>query len=745
MRWQSSMLARSVAIPTLLILVAACGDHGRPTGPTGPTVGPGPAGPLEPLGPTAPNAGPTPRTDDAGIAIAPPAAEPARIAPHPGQIIATALDRTGTAAVTIDNLGDVRVWRSLDGTLAPVALPFHGARALELARDGDALVVGRIDPAGAAHFYRLDRDGRLLATGDAPAVPQAIGLVAMSADAWLIVRADHSLVLVDAHGAQLDEVVPTGLRIEALRPAGARDALAIVSHGGVGYGAVAVTVADREVTWGREHALAIAPMTPVEVATSPDGKRLVYFADPARVAAVAAAAAKPVTSRRPPGSPHQQVAPRSPVVPIQAAVVIVELATGANVTPKDLAATTVGGPQRLGFSSDDTLHVYGASSGDLTVGLDADAETVPGTLPRSGAPAIGPGLVASGADRNLLVQRDGGETRYLGYQRSTPTMAALSPDGARAAWLTGDGQILVETLDGSAPLLHLPEVASGVITLDFVDDAHLLVASQRGSLELYSTARGALVAATTAPGATYSVRLDRRTGWVLGVRDGGGVWALRVTPGAPDPWSPAHVLADGSATFWMLEGPARDDTAPAVITLDNAGDARTYTGAQLAAGVSSSKLARIAKTRIAPVPMYIDPRGRSYVFRESEIRVGASLLGASLLGATDGVDALLLTIVGPRDLMASPDGQVLIAFDQTRTAVAVGADGTTRWTIGLGAPGWRPAFSSDGRRVALISTSGGQVVDVATGAVIAARCGWEFGAFPTPPPGFGSQVHPICE
>ena len=717
MRCQSSM--RSIAL--LLVAAVACGDRRPPVSVTPP--------------PTAIDAG---VAADGGVAIVTPpfAADPAvRIAPHAAQIVATALDPTGTAAVTLDVIGDVRLWRRLDGTRPPIALPFHGARALELTIDQGDFVIGRIDPAGAAHFYRLDADGKLVATGSAAAVPQAIGLVSAGGRYWSLVRADHAIVLVDDRGAQHHELARDGVRIEALRPLIASTAIAIVSRdrdGDLGYDAVTIGRASQQLTWGKPIALPIAPLRPVEVAASPDGRRLAYFADPAAVAAAAATPAADPKGKPSGPRPSRRRPPQEPTT--VAVIVVVDLATGAVVTPKDLVATQLTIPQRVGFSSNDSLHGFGAGSGDLTVGLDADADVVAGNLLRSSAPAVGPGVIASGYDRNLLVQQVGGDTRYLGYQLATPSLAAMTPDGARVAWATSDGQILIETIDGSAPEVMIDGGSGAVVALEFLDAARLVVVTQQAELKLFDAARGTELAAMTAPGAAYAVQINRRTGWIASLRDGGGIWALRVTAAADRPWTAPKIIADGSSTFWLLD--AADDDAPALVTVDGNLRARRYNAAQLAAGVSAAKVGKIAKEVLPQMPAYVDPTGRPYLYVGAEVRVGAMLGHA---------DAPLLLLSSPRDLARSPDGSVLIAFDQERTAFAVGPDGSERWSLGVGAPGWRPAFSLDGRRVALVSGGGGQIVDVATGAVVIARCGWRFGAFPTAPSGFAQQVHPICE
>ena len=249
--------------------VAACGDKRRPS--TTPPV------PVD-----ATDAGA--RGSDAGVAVTPTTADPARIAPHTAFVTAVALDRTGTAAASVDAIGAIRLWRSLDGTTPPVAVPLQGARALEVARDGAGFTVAAIDGSSAAHLYHLDASGGVLTVADVPAVPQAVGLVAGAGGAWYVARADQSIALVDRAGAIIDELSRDGTRIEALRPLGAHDAIAIVSRQGAAgpaFAAVTLGIERGHLAWRREVPLAVAPAAPVELAVAPDGKHLAYFADPA--------------------------------------------------------------------------------------------------------------------------------------------------------------------------------------------------------------------------------------------------------------------------------------------------------------------------------------------------------------------------------------------------------------------------------------------------------------------------------
>ncbi|MBK9035308.1 MAG: hypothetical protein IPL61_29320 [Myxococcales bacterium] len=734
---------RTPVYATLLIpaLLACGGDsHKPPTSPP-PRVGS--------------DGGATVTPDLGGATDWGPAAPP-RIAPHTAFITATVLDRTATAAISIDTIGALRLWPALDGTAAPIALPQRGARALEVVRHAGGFVVGAIDASGTAHLFRLTADGGLLDVVDVPAVPQAIGLVASAADAWLVVRADQSIALADGHGAIVDELSRDGTRIEALRPSGATDALAIVSRAdGVDrtFAAVAITVADRHLRWGAERPLAIAPRTPVELAVAPDGAHLAYFADPAAVkAAAAAAAAAAVQPAPPPGSagpsgagapapgprkpqPDRQFeAPRQRLAPPteQAVAVIIATATGADVTPKALAALTLTNPQRLGFPSADALDVFSLGAGDWTVALTADADAVTSTLGRNSPPAIGPGRVVAGIGQNLVVADDGGATRYVGYQFATTTAAALSPDGTHVTWAMGAGDVTIEALDGTGAVTAT--AGSAVVVVEYVDDAHVVLITATGQAVLIAAADGHVVAQAQVPGSPHSAVWHPR-GYLLGVRDGGGVWALPITPSATPVFGKPKVIADGSFSFWPRAG--ADDAAPALVTVDSSQRVRTYTAAQLATGVPLTKLGDVPSRTMTAQPLLVDSAGRVYMFDGRTVTRYASA-AADDPHAFDYRQSI-------EQIIGVPGTDTAILADVNGATTAMALDGSVRWSASLGTSLSRLTLARDGRRALLMSMAGAVVLDTATGAIVASRCGWRFGAWPTAPQAVNNPFESACQ
>lgn len=119
--------------------------------------------------------------------------------PHGGQITHVAVTERGDAAVTVDNLGGLRLWPSLDGKHEPVPFTINGADALAITHAGDELLVGVVDQAGAGHLVRFSRagvqHGKIQLPGDA-----AIEQIAAIEGGVLVARDDQSIERYDATG-----------------------------------------------------------------------------------------------------------------------------------------------------------------------------------------------------------------------------------------------------------------------------------------------------------------------------------------------------------------------------------------------------------------------------------------------------------------------------------------------------------------------------------------------------------------
>ena len=151
-------------------------------------------------------------------------------APHGAAIARLALSLDGTAAISADTAGGIRLWPALDGSREPMVVELPQPRALALAAHGDGFAVFAIDQAGALVIAQLGADGvtRTRATfpGDVP-----YSQIAMTGAGLLAWRSDHVIARYDLDGARLDELAAKpGENIVAIAAAGRR-AAAIVDRG----------------------------------------------------------------------------------------------------------------------------------------------------------------------------------------------------------------------------------------------------------------------------------------------------------------------------------------------------------------------------------------------------------------------------------------------------------------------------------------------------------------------------------
>ena len=123
------------------------------------------------------------------VAIATPARMPERIAPgvpHGGVITHVAITEQGDAALSLDNLGELRLWPSLDGKRPPVPIAAAGVSEVGLGSTGGDLLAALLDQAGAVRLLRLGRDGTVRGHAQLPGDVASVQLV-MIDDGVLVV------------------------------------------------------------------------------------------------------------------------------------------------------------------------------------------------------------------------------------------------------------------------------------------------------------------------------------------------------------------------------------------------------------------------------------------------------------------------------------------------------------------------------------------------------------------------------
>lgn len=665
-------------------------------------------------------------------------AEPPRGAPHYAMVQATAVNLAGTVALSRDAQGEVRIWPALDGSVAPRAVPVRGVLAMRVQDGGGEILAGFAESSGTGHLVRIDREGARRGVAEVIG-PGTVLQVSPLGDASgaLVLFADHSIGLVDRDGAMLDNLARRGVRLRALEVSGPTTAHAVMRHAD-GDGTVHHTVARIEVARGKlaitaESALPLEPLEPMRFAVSPDGKRVAYHRDPDDAKARAARAddlpPPERAARRPgPGAGARAPTPVRRPTPTQSRVAVIETATGADVTPGELREQLFSDLTALGFSSANRLHVFDATN-QVDVRL-AENVAIAGRMPRSVGVSIAAGVLLTGFDVSLVLQSPDGDTRYLGWQTNMPQKVALSADGARAAWASARGELVIEALDGSA------EVYGGLFDapihlVSFVGNEHVLIGSGRGTLHLVDARTGKERGSLAPPGPLHNVELDGATGWLAGLRTGGGVWMVKIDPQAAMP-ATTMVVADGAQLF----GLDTDGATPEILTVDATRAVRRYTVEEVAAGVSAQAIRERPTVQMPESVVRFDRRGRAYTLTGRKITVyeGDTVLS----GRPIGFDAI--------ELAVSPDGRAVVVFDRQNTLTRIDEAGKPLWTATMGPGGrWGWAFSDDGTRLAAVGGGGGLVFDVATGERVTASCAWRFGASASPPLARAVGTVPVCQ
>jgi hypothetical protein len=199
--------------------------------------------------------------------------EPLRAAPSGSPIAVAALTDDGTAAVTGDSLGGIRLWPTLDGTREPLIVPGPAPRELAIVHDAArAFGIAIVDDARTLTVVAVDASDRLRGVRQIGTVD---GVIA-SADSIIAWLPDSTIETIDVTGTVIATAVAPG-HLGSVVARGAR-ALALVEsrRGTVGY-------------W-LEHgrigaATPILPFDAAHVALSPDGARIAGTRDKAPVIA----------------------------------------------------------------------------------------------------------------------------------------------------------------------------------------------------------------------------------------------------------------------------------------------------------------------------------------------------------------------------------------------------------------------------------------------------------------------------
>ncbi len=599
------------------------------------------------------------------------------VAPHSGDVVMVAVTDDAGAALTVDDVDQLRLWPALDGTREPVVIEHGPVRQLALGRDGTTLIAVLVDLAGGADLIAFDDGGGIrhrAVLGAEPPIERVMPL----GTGMLMMRRDETLVWLDANGAARGKLVPhDGERIVALATrAGAAAAL-------IGDGAPTSTIMRRilvgdGLAWGESLTL---PHPVIELALAPGHKR---------IATIDAKTHEPE---------------------------IFEIATRARIAIAGARSHTAA----IGFVDDHHLAIAGGNTLDWWSDPPQDPWAGAGRLGEitDDAVGIGNGRVIA-AHRSSLAIVDPERTRYLGYLASGQGSIELAAAHAtlhineHIIWL--DDKLHATRITGpederDPPLRALDDRWMLSLTMDsntvqraklFVHDVGTHVYREIGAWPEYrqveyEPASQVIVVAT--PLTTDRLQLDRGTGATTALRGlvlrqsavvhpvdpklAGGTVAVAMTPESPG--LRIETYRDGAGT-----GPLHAATSVSV--------------AGIALGVDRTGAAYVLNRNVGSY--------RVIVVRGSDTKTSIELPPREeLSGGAVSADGTQFALIGPHEILAVDRAHGL------------------RWS----GVAWQPntvTYDATGTVLYVVTQAGLVELDAATGHQLATGCGWGFGLYP---------------
>jgi hypothetical protein len=668
-----------------LVALAACSSPSHP--PTKP-----PSVPSKPAGPAANPLGAAPIPVPHKLRDAPEA-------PHGGFITDIATSSDGVAAISVDELGGVRLWPTLDGTQEPRVIELPAARQLALAHRPDGFTVVVRDEVGGLYIAKLDAQARTLSHITLPPEPAYTGL-AMTDFGLVAWRADQTIVTLGLDGETTARIATHAQeRVVSISAAGKR-AVAITELED-GSRSVRWLELEPKLAWGDEIYLGGDPGQ--DIVLSP---KHTYYA----------------IARR--DEPQQQ----------RTLVQVIDVAKKRVVASTTVMMQGV----ELAFVDDTTLAI-GTFEGISWIDTTAKVPVIAQPTRTSGS-RVSPSLAAAAGkavttQNGELVLATPTKTEFLGYDLIAPRFVEPAAKGqllvgikdtftfldatlhetststislpannvvSQLVWLGGDDWLAETAGSGATPIsLSVFDIAksTGTVVRSNLKEANVLMYEPRSNLVTLSFGAEAEVAkwdpasrqltklASIAKPSAYEQEL-----------------LAPLDPKLANNLQLVHVVMRDRPTIkWLRDARSLSSTSSSV-TIDG-----SYAGT--------------------------DAAGHVFLWRNSP----ASRLELAVYA--DGKPIAQLPAQGPVSLWPAADGQRVIEIAANSIGLYQSTDGKQLWTQELS--GVQEAMWLTDGTIAITSAGGIARLDPASGAITASRCGWRFGLTAVQHPQT-SRIEPLC-
>jgi hypothetical protein len=415
---------------------------------------------------------------------------------------------------------------------------------------------------------------------------------------------------------------------------------------------------------------------------------------------------------------------------------LIRVATGKEVKLDGPLQATNPQMTSVGFTDDTHVEIVSTGGTGWRAEIEKDQAIAVTTAvdSSSSAPAYANGARIAGYQASLVVRKDGGDAKYLGYRDTSPSAGTLAGDGSCAAWTTGTGAIVVQRFDGSADL----RIKSGndwFNAATVIDADHVIGGRSNGTVAMFDSHTGAEIAqAVVATSSPFFVYMPS-TKLLAVLRDTGTVWVLPLDTTKDDPFGEPIAVSDGATTFQLLDPDLAGGDV--LLTVDSSMNQRRYTAKMLEKGLTAAEIKK-AKVGTATYAWGYDRLGEAYQLNGAQVE---------LRGKEDSTIVQLPT-TSPTGVFVSPKGDQIAVLQQpgtSATVTVVDRKGKEKWSVASRGSLYWAAWSEDQSRALVLGQGGAVVLDASNGEQIATALGWAFGLTNELPSAFPPGVDPGFE